>query len=651
MRDVRGAFSAVDVDDDEDVEESSVVLSELLSASSHSPLLRLSSSQFDSWSSPHDRHYALLVFLTASQQCVQCGAVEREIESLASDYEAARFTDHSDTATHHIFFASIDAHRSVAGERRGANMEWFQANGINSVPQMFLLDFTVPEGLERGSGALDDNQEDQAPRADADDQEIGSVGRRERRMAAMRQRRWDRYARLAANASQEVEIISNQSTAATLQPRRPVPPTQPPPPAAAQKSTIDKSLPNWRDPNQIRSYQVNAGMTRQQLHAFLRQHTEQHVKTRSSKEASTIATVVDKPLHRSLIVRPEGVLLPEVASSVASEESADFPGMGLLVAISPFVTSLFLFATIFILYLWDVLLFAHLPVAFFLWNIVGAMNNIKKNMPLIGMGRDGPMFFYPGHGAFVGESIFMAILCQSPLARAHTWSLPIEREGSSLTSCFCLLLSPSCSDGYCAFALLFINRMSLWERHVSSKASASRPTTSVEGGTTTTPSGTSEEEAAAKRVVASPSSSSAPPTTTTMRGGVTRRGTVSSRAVAADLANPLELTPTVWAVFFITTMHFAFSLIRTVYTGSVAHRTSARVHDTQTTPFSLIAAVACVLFVCRRQEERAVPVRVSVLSTKDRGRSPRRSADPHLATSQSGHACQLHKFVRIVRTP
>ena len=47
--------------------------------------------------------------------------------------------------------------------------------------------------------------------------------------------------------------------------------------------------------------------------------------------------------------------------------------------------------------------FAALPGVAYLWCAAGSMNNILKDMPVLGMSQGAPVFLYPGHGSFCGE--------------------------------------------------------------------------------------------------------------------------------------------------------------------------------------------------------------------------------------------------------
>jgi hypothetical protein len=390
-------------------------LASLLSSSAETPLLSISGAELETFTegpAATDRHYSLVLFLTASAQCVACRAVEKELEVVAAAYEAARYPewnpevdeDDDDAPTverrpaHHIFFLSLDAHRdfrpahlqqlSKAPDMR--NMPWFQSKQLTKVPQLLFVDFTLPGGMERDEGwpivAQSAANSTRPPVQSA-------AARREQRREASYQRYLDREARLDAEwATANPELMDALTRASS--------PSSPP-------SAPTPNLPAWRDPSQTHSYALMSGVRASQLAAWLRSLTN----VVTDKKASINFDA--RGLHRSQVVRPGGLDLPSFATKPAAEVNPS--GESFLSrwfwSFEPFLPSFICFALLFLVWLKGRIQLAFIACAFFLWNVVGAMNNILKHSPYLGVSQAGlPQLLASGHASFVLESAFVAVI-------------------------------------------------------------------------------------------------------------------------------------------------------------------------------------------------------------------------------------------------
>jgi hypothetical protein len=166
------------------------------------------------------------------------------------------------------------------------------------------------------------------------------------------------------------------------------------------------------------------------------------------------------------------------------------------------------------------------------------------------------MFFYPGHGSFIGESLLMAVLY-----------------------------------AYCAGTLVFLNKMKLWEREkpltvvrtepAAVASSSNDAATSSKSTSTILPKELSLTEQHAANEVAQwlafkrngGQRPAGTPTTATVTA-VLREIAKDRKAAAAaaggkdsdEYVYPFALTPALWVMFLVFTFHFAFSVIRAIYT-------------------------------------------------------------------------------------
>ena len=216
---------------------------------------------------------------------------------------------------HHIFFASLNAHRpdpagagsnlhrgasGAATGAPGANMRWFQAQGISRVPDVMLIDCTVPRGMRRDEFVLAEIEAAAAAGMGSSDARGGAhaalshLGRMESRLAAMRERNWNRWQRSMVNASRDdTGDVSVQTSSDLLTKLRPDSPTGPPQTSSAGP------LPCWRDPAQMRSFPLHqAGAKPLALVAFIREHTEQFVRNASEYKFGGAATGEIVPSRR-----------------------------------------------------------------------------------------------------------------------------------------------------------------------------------------------------------------------------------------------------------------------------------------------------------------------------------------------------------------
>jgi hypothetical protein len=345
---------------------------------------------------------------------VACGSIQRELASVAALYERARrplgsrLPGTADTRTlpaHHIFFTVLDADRRVEadGSEQMSNLKLFNARKITRVPELFLLPFTVPEGMVPHSGR-DIGQSEEVHSSNSngttegndDDAPMTGAERRRLRSQAMQER-----LRLLHQGSRNASSAADQSAASS----RVAGVARP---SAASSSQYPYS---WLDPNQVVTFPISAGVQgAQQLLVWLRQNLEAHVTPaeRAAAARGEFDALEAMPLHRSMVVRRGGVRLsPEAAELAAGVKRKavqqqpnlqDVADRSFLMMVynrlesfargfQPFLSSFLLLCVMVMLWYKRLARFALVPASFFLWNAVGSMNNIAKQMPFVGMDK------------------------------------------------------------------------------------------------------------------------------------------------------------------------------------------------------------------------------------------------------------------------
>jgi len=560
------------------------LLSDLLTHSASTPLIDVLATEFERFACPPSSHndtdndhssdagsnahplvapgepersYALVLFLTASRGCTSCAAVERELPLVAQLYEQARYALPHDNdpsrstpptsphPLHRIFFLKLDAHRNDRtpgdAEPVWSNLDWFRKQEIKNVPEIILIKHTTkPPPIHKTLPDASQLEElDNTPK-----------GRWRRRIRAMEERI---AMRLQRSTNLTESALSESDTDAST-------------------PSIISSGPCWRSPQYSFSYPLSAGADPAKLVAFIRSHTEgvQEGEDSNDAELPNDDEQLLSPLPPHRVTPRSGVRLAVDFAALAAakaaadaERSSGFGGLLLsfFTSVEPFAPSIALFACIFVGWKMKLVGFWALPAVFYLWAVSGAMNNIIKKMPLIGMGQSGPMFFYPGHGSFVFESVIIAVLY-----------------------------------AYSAISFIALNRLKLWHAYGQSSRSqqpqahiSTQPSEKTERVTKTAltdveayrsalnlTSNDSADVASASSTLSSSASSTSTPTSTPASTNVPLQpGQIRAskqflesharRRQQADM-NLFDFPPNTWILFLVITFGFAFSLMRTVYT-------------------------------------------------------------------------------------
>lgn len=165
------------------------------------------------------------------------------------------------------------------------------------------------------------------------------------------------------------------------------------------------------------------------------------------------------------------------------------------------------------------------------------------------------MFFYPGHGSFVVESLLMAILyayCSGTIICLNTmtlWTNATTTVGTKKSTAVETIAPAPVEPNAPAVAA---KDLSLTEQHAAHEL-AQWLKYKREGGAR--PAGT--------------------PTTATVTAVLReiardRKAAAAATALAGDAdddtSTPFSLPPAVWVMFLVFTLHFAFSLVRAIYT-------------------------------------------------------------------------------------
>jgi len=330
------------------------------------------------------------------------------------------------------------------------------------------------------------------------------------------------------------------------------------------------------------------------LISWLRQHVEAHVTDadRAATARGEMDALEKLPLHRSKVVRRGGVRLPVDSQQVAPKGKAGSGVIdptpapllvsilsrlfGILMSFQPFFSSFLLLGAFVLSWRRGIARGAIVPAAFFLWNAVGSMNNIGKNMPLIGMGKEGPIFFYPGHGSFVGEACLIAVIyagmaaCVLWLNRVAFAQMPVPVVSAAPTAAASELETDESEvqEESEEEEEKPENQEAIGSKRPSdTDAAAGAASAQASGAPSAPPSTTSTTAAASAPAPLKPGqvrgSSAMLAAHRAMQERQQRLLQAQRNSAAADL---LGLTPRQWALLLIAMLHVLFSLLRSVYT-------------------------------------------------------------------------------------